>query len=84
MNKRYSEREMFAEIKEYVEGLGGTLHELDLSRQIIDMQIPPALEETVLTYLESIIIKYTNKRKELRKSDPFFGVADLLEDLKED
>lgn len=84
MEKIYSEREMFNEIKEYVEGLGGTMYELDVSRQIIDMEISPELEDTVLMYLSDIITLYTSKRRELKKANPFYGVMDMLEGLKEE
>lgn len=84
MDKLYTEREMFDEIKEYVESLGGVLHELDMGRHVIDMEIDPDLEEQVILFLEDLISEYGRKRNELRQSNPFYGVIDMIDNLKED
>ncbi|HLD90689.1 MAG TPA: hypothetical protein VI911_06730 [Patescibacteria group bacterium] len=84
MNRLYSEKEMLSEIIDFIESLGGKVYEVDMNRHIIDMEINPDLEETVLLYLEDILSLYTYKREELKKNNPFFGVEDMLENLKED
>lgn len=84
MRKLYSEKEMLAEIVAFIEGLGGKVYEVDINRHLIDMEINPDLEETVLVYLEDILALYINKREELKRNNPFFGVEDMLANLKED
>ena len=84
MHKLYSEKEMLSEIVTFIESLGGKVYEVDINRHLIDMEINPDLEETVLLYLEDILALYTSKREELKKSNPFFGVEDMLANLKED
>jgi len=84
MSRLYSEKEMLSEIIDFIESLGGKVYEVDMNRHIIDMEINPDLEEAVLLYLEDILSLYTYKREELKKNNPFFGVEDMLENLKED
>jgi len=84
MRKLYSEKEMLTEIVSFIEGLGGKVYEVDINRHLIDMEINADLEDTVLLYLEDIVALYMTKREELKKNNPFFGVEDMLDNLKED
>jgi CRISPR/Cas system-associated exonuclease Cas4 (RecB family) len=70
--------EMYAELKNEIEPLDGSIDEFDPANKVISITVDPKLQEYLEGILVEITTKYENKRKELYSNDPFYGVKCIL------
>lgn len=76
------DQEVIDIILEHIEtNLGGTIHQIDLPNQIIDIEVDDDKEEEAMDFLEKTISLYIRDRGELEKQNPFIGVIDMMSEL---
>lgn len=79
--KMYTEEEMIEEVCEVIESMGGSVDIIDKDNHFFKITIDPYLEEDAALVVEDIINKYTVKRNELFRSNPFLRAKSLREEL---
>ncbi len=83
-SKFYTEKELLAELKEALSSIGGVIDHLDFNNHIVKVDIDPDYEDEAFRLIENIIEKYSVKREEVLRNNPFCGVYDLIENLERD
>lgn len=70
--------EMFLELTEKMEELGGTLDKFSAKDSIIHVTVEPELQAYAEEYIQDLIAKYNKKRSKILNNDIFIGVKTML------
>lgn len=79
--KMYTEEEMIEEVCEIIQSMGGSVDIIDKDNHYFKITIDPYLEEDAALVIEDIINKYTNKRREVLRSNPFLRALNIREEI---